>query len=346
MRVQANPLAPADDEGADLSRFGLRVLFYVTAVIAAAIALFGVGGIFWAGVVLGYWLLRIRGIKKQRQRLGTASEIGVKSGFTVVELLVAIVIVGILIGMVLPAVTRHSPYHSAKILHRNAMRQISLDGNPMHSWRVLILPFLGEQKLFEQYDFDEPWDGPNNSKLASKLETDPFNGVLRTTFNGLTGFKLVTGPETAFVKDQTVGFEALEAGSTNTICFVYDNSKPVNWMSPEDVAIDDAVNLFDRNNRDACPSRVSENKFQKTTYYFSCLALFDGSVEHAGLLRNPSELREYFTVSSSREKKCLYELDFEFPGIERETKPEGYILVVINLALAFLPSFWFRKKIC
>ena len=29
------------------------------------------------------------------------------------------------------------------------------NGRPMHSWRVLILPFLEENGLYEKYDFDE-----------------------------------------------------------------------------------------------------------------------------------------------------------------------------------------------
>src|SRR5262245_52749889 len=39
------------------------------------------------------------------------------------------------------------------------------EGRPMHSWRVLILPYLGHKALYDQYHFDEPWDGPNNSQL-------------------------------------------------------------------------------------------------------------------------------------------------------------------------------------
>src|SRR6478735_1777869 len=39
------------------------------------------------------------------------------------------------------------------------------DGKPMHSWRVLLLPYLEQKALHRQYRFDEPWDGPNNLKL-------------------------------------------------------------------------------------------------------------------------------------------------------------------------------------
>src|SRR5580765_5120811 len=39
------------------------------------------------------------------------------------------------------------------------------DGTRWHSWRVLFLPFLGQSDLFNQYNFDEPWNGPHNQAL-------------------------------------------------------------------------------------------------------------------------------------------------------------------------------------
>src|SRR5690606_28292508 len=30
-------------------------------------------------------------------------------------------------------------------------------GRPMHSWRVLVLPYLEEQDLYAAYNFAEPW---------------------------------------------------------------------------------------------------------------------------------------------------------------------------------------------
>src|SRR5437867_1183897 len=43
------------------------------------------------------------------------------------------------------------------------------DGEPRHSWRVLLLPYLSEQPLYAAYNFDEPWDGPTNRLLASQI---------------------------------------------------------------------------------------------------------------------------------------------------------------------------------
>jgi hypothetical protein len=40
------------------------------------------------------------------------------------------------------------------------------NGRRMHSWRVLILPYI-DKAYYERYDFDEPWDAPNNRSLQS-----------------------------------------------------------------------------------------------------------------------------------------------------------------------------------
>ena len=40
---------------------------------------------------------------------------------------------------------------------------------PLLSWRVAILPYIGEQKLYEQFKLDQPWDSESNLKLLSKM---------------------------------------------------------------------------------------------------------------------------------------------------------------------------------
>ena len=36
------------------------------------------------------------------------------------------------------------------------------NGKPMHSWRVLILPFMDRDDVYKKYSFKERWNGPNN----------------------------------------------------------------------------------------------------------------------------------------------------------------------------------------
>lgn len=42
-------------------------------------------------------------------------------------------------------------------------------GTPLHSWRVLLLPYLGEQKLYEQIKLDEPWDSEWNRQFHKRM---------------------------------------------------------------------------------------------------------------------------------------------------------------------------------
>src|SRR5262249_7367750 len=43
------------------------------------------------------------------------------------------------------------------------------NGQPLLSWRVHLLPYLGEQALYNQFRLDEPWDGPNNKRLLDQM---------------------------------------------------------------------------------------------------------------------------------------------------------------------------------
>jgi hypothetical protein len=42
-------------------------------------------------------------------------------------------------------------------------------GKPLHSWRVLILPFLGQKELYDKIRLDEPWDSEHNQQFHSQM---------------------------------------------------------------------------------------------------------------------------------------------------------------------------------
>ncbi|MBN1588041.1 MAG: DUF1559 domain-containing protein [Pirellulales bacterium] len=42
------------------------------------------------------------------------------------------------------------------------------DGKPMYGWRVLILPYLEQSDLYEEFKLDEPWDSPHNLAVAKE----------------------------------------------------------------------------------------------------------------------------------------------------------------------------------
>lgn len=111
-------------------------------------------------------------------------------------------------------------------------------GRPMHSWRVLILPFLDHKALYDQYRFDEPWDGPNNSKLGAQFiriygcPSDP-----HTDGNTDTSYVAVVGPGTAWPGEKTTKLSAIKDGSENTLLVVEVHNSGIHWMEPRDLHI-------------------------------------------------------------------------------------------------------------
>jgi hypothetical protein len=43
------------------------------------------------------------------------------------------------------------------------------EGKPLYSWRVLLLPFLGQNQLFERFKLDEPWDSSANLSVLRRM---------------------------------------------------------------------------------------------------------------------------------------------------------------------------------
>jgi hypothetical protein len=53
------------------------------------------------------------------------------------------------------------------------------DGKPLHSWRVLLLPFIAQGELYREFKLDEPWDSPHNLALLPRMPATfapPFRG--------------------------------------------------------------------------------------------------------------------------------------------------------------------------
>jgi hypothetical protein len=112
------------------------------------------------------------------------------------------------------------------------------DGKPMHSWRVLILPFLDQQELYEAYDFSEPWDGPNNSRLLARMPAVyacPSHSIPPETTN--TAYAAVFGEHCVFRGAEPVKIDQITDGSSNTLLVVEAALAGIPWMKPDDVDV-------------------------------------------------------------------------------------------------------------
>jgi prepilin-type processing-associated H-X9-DG protein len=113
-------------------------------------------------------------------------------------------------------------------------------GKPLHSWRVLLLPYLDQKNLYSQYHFDEPWDGPNNSKLHStvlKIYQCPAHlGKWPTTD---TSYAVVVGPKTIWPDQSKFPIRMVDIidGTSSTILVVEVANSGIHWMEPRDLHI-------------------------------------------------------------------------------------------------------------
>ena len=120
----------------------------------------------------------------------------------------------------------------------------SAEGTPVLSWRVSLLPFLGYQGLYDQFNLDEPWDSPHNLSLLP-LMPDVF--AHPSVPDGMTLTQVITSPlgssTTAFpIHFEGASFSSISDGASNTVGVVQANpDQAVEWTKPQDLFFDDTA---------------------------------------------------------------------------------------------------------
>ena len=110
------------------------------------------------------------------------------------------------------------------------------------SWRVAILPYINEEKLFEQYNLDEPWDSENNRKLADKTPR-VFRHPSQRQDVGCTNYVVVAGADTATGDgSKPMKLDDIADGSSQTILLAEALAR-IPWTKPEDPILDSSKSL-------------------------------------------------------------------------------------------------------
>ena len=110
------------------------------------------------------------------------------------------------------------------------------DGNPLHSWRVLILPYMGDGSLYDMIDLEEPWDSPNNLALADMMPDIYRCPNSSANVSGLeTNYAMIVGPGTISDGPTATKMADIEDGASHTIMVVEVEWTGINWMQPQDL---------------------------------------------------------------------------------------------------------------
>jgi hypothetical protein len=109
-------------------------------------------------------------------------------------------------------------------------------GTPLLSWRVALLPYLGETTLYNQFDLTKPWDDPANIGLLSLMPAvfrSPLDPLGSTEASYLVG----VGSNTMFPGSPGVTLGSISDGTSNTILVGESYGSSIPWTKPEDIAI-------------------------------------------------------------------------------------------------------------
>ncbi len=168
---------------------------------------------------------------------------------------------GILVALLLPAV-QAAREAARRMQCSNNMKQIGLalhnyhdtyksfpsvfipdaDGKPMHSWRVALLPYIESSPLYDQYDFNKPWNSPENQALSRvrmafySCPSDPKSQTATTT-----SYMAVAGAGLGFENGKFLKLPDFTDGTANTILVVEVNGSTVNWLEPTDLTVDEFI---------------------------------------------------------------------------------------------------------
>lgn len=111
-------------------------------------------------------------------------------------------------------------------------------GRPLYGWRVLILPFLGEdeRELYERFDLDKGWSAPENRWVLQHMP-DVFHcpSCQNTHSNYCTHYAGVTGPGTVFEGCRPVHSREVVDGLSRTLMVIESVNSEFPWTSPQDV---------------------------------------------------------------------------------------------------------------
>lgn len=111
------------------------------------------------------------------------------------------------------------------------------DGRPLLSWRVAILPILGQHELYGRFKLDEPWDSAHNHALLAEMPWFYAAPHRPDAVAPTTVYQVFVGPGTPF--DPVAAPLRLEGTDFPVPVLeqflIVEAARPIPWTKPDDL---------------------------------------------------------------------------------------------------------------
>jgi hypothetical protein len=335
-----------------MRQFRLTHLIYVVTLVSASLATFRIPGIVFAIVLLIFWVVVYA--SKSRPR-----------AFCVYGL--PLVFVSSCAG--LWTMVADPPENTHRWLCSINLKQIALSlhnyhdvykafppafvadasGKPVHSWRVLILPFMCQDTLYNSYAFDEPWDGPTNRALLTNTPTIyqcPSRLDRSPTAAAYTDYFAVIGPSAAWSGSTNRKRSDFKDPTSTTVLLVEIAGQKIAWTEPRDFTVDEVLKLMESRDEAVEGGHRSEGAFGDAPSYVRYIALADGSVRCVSTRLSPEVWSHLLTIDDGADVSLD---DPAAMGIPRRGMTAAhYIRLGIWLFVVLLPApgvWWPRSRV-
>ncbi len=115
------------------------------------------------------------------------------------------------------------------------------DGIPLHSWRTLLLPYLGYPGLYDQIRLDEPWNSPHNLRMGQQMPPEygcPLHSNKTATETNYVVIRDKYGA-CIFRGDTETRIEEITDNIAKTVLVIELGGRSVHWMEPRDIDVAD-----------------------------------------------------------------------------------------------------------
>jgi hypothetical protein len=115
--------------------------------------------------------------------------------------------------------------------------------SPGLSWRVAILPYIGEEQLYKEFHLDEAWDSPHNKTLLTRMP-DVFALPNVEDGPGMTRYRVLVGDRAGFEpivpgKPAPTGRKLSDLNKApSRVIMIVEAADAVPWTKPDELIYD------------------------------------------------------------------------------------------------------------